>query len=56
MKKIFKKQIHSKYNLIAFATHGFMDTEISPVSEPGLALGLNNFENKNLTDFSQQVK
>ena len=47
----FQKQIHSKYNLIAFATHGFMDTEISPVSEPGLALGLNNFGNKKFDGF-----
>lgn len=32
------KIINNKFDIIAFATHGFMSEEYSPTSEPGLAL------------------
>ena len=46
--EIFKKQLLDKFNIIVFATHGFMTSELSPVSEPGLALS--NFGSQNTED------
>jgi len=34
----FKNQFLDQFNIIVFATHGFMTSDLSPDSEPGLAL------------------
>ena len=43
-----EKQKSNNYNIIVFATHGFMTSELSRLSEPGLALS--NFGNQDTED------